>query len=95
MTEDPSQHLKRFILLFETFKYNWDTDDAIHLLLFPLSLIDNAFSWLDSHTPGSIMTWDELARKFLQKFFPISKTVQLRREVATFKQLEGESFPEA
>ncbi|KAA3479733.1 NADH--cytochrome b5 reductase 1-like [Gossypium australe] len=45
--------------------------------------------------PGSIMTWDKLVGKFLQKFFPISKTVQLRREISMFKQLEGEGFHEA
>ncbi|KAA3462065.1 Retrotransposon gag protein [Gossypium australe] len=67
---------------------NLVTDDAIRLWLFPFSLIDNAFSWLDSQTLGSITTWDEF-------FFPISKTVQLRRKIATFKQLEGESFHEA
>ncbi|KAA3488381.1 NADH--cytochrome b5 reductase 1-like [Gossypium australe] len=39
---------------------------------------------------GSIMTWNELAEKFLQKFFPISKTFQLDREITIFKQLELE-----
>ncbi|KAA3483338.1 NADH--cytochrome b5 reductase 1-like [Gossypium australe] len=43
-------------------------------------------------TPGSITTWDELTGKFLQKIFSISKTIQLRREIDTFKQLERESF---
>ncbi|KAA3487059.1 Integrase-like protein [Gossypium australe] len=47
MTEDPNQHLKRFLQLFDTFKYNEVTDDAILLRLFPFSLIDNAFTWLD------------------------------------------------
>ncbi|KAA3473662.1 oligopeptide transporter 4-like [Gossypium australe] len=35
-------------------------------------------------TPGSIMTWNELADKFLQNFFLISKTVQLNREITIF-----------
>ncbi|KAA3461686.1 NADH--cytochrome b5 reductase 1-like [Gossypium australe] len=43
--------------------------------------------------PGSITTWDELVGKFLQKFFPISKTVQLRREITTFKQKIGTGIP--
>ncbi|KAA3477272.1 oligopeptide transporter 4-like [Gossypium australe] len=43
---------------------------------------------------GSIMTWDELPGKFLQKFFPISKRIQLRRGTTISKNLEGESFNE-
>ncbi|KAA3467201.1 oligopeptide transporter 4-like [Gossypium australe] len=40
----------------------------------------------DSLAPGSIMTWDEFAGKFLQKFFfLIIKTIQLRRKITTFK----------
>ncbi|KAA3469440.1 NADH--cytochrome b5 reductase 1-like [Gossypium australe] len=45
--------------------------------------------------PGSITTWDELAGKFLQKFFLISKAVQLGREIVVIRQMEGESFHEA
>ncbi|KAA3484905.1 Retrotransposon gag protein [Gossypium australe] len=48
----------------------------------------------NQHSPKSITTWNELLEKFLYKFFPISKMVQLRREIATFKQLEKEIFHE-
>lgn len=75
MTKDPSIQLKWFLQLCDMFKYNGVTDEFIRLRLFPFPLTDNTFSWLDTQAPGSITTWDKLARKFLQKFFPINKTV--------------------
>ncbi|KAA3483935.1 Retrotransposon gag protein [Gossypium australe] len=57
-TENSNEHLKWFLQLYDTFKYNRVTDDTIFLRLFPFSLIDNSFSWLDSQAPGSFTTWD-------------------------------------
>ena len=45
--------------------------------------------------PGLITTWEELAQKFLAKYFPPSKTAKLRNDITTFVQLEGESLYEA
>ena len=50
--------------------------------LFPFSLRDKTKGWLQSLQPGSIGSWEELAQKFLTKFFPLSKTSQLRGEIA-------------
>lgn len=69
MKEVPNQQLKWFLQLCDTFKYNKVTDDALHLRLFPFSLIDNAFTRLDSQARGSITTWNELV------VFHISKIV--------------------
>jgi hypothetical protein len=40
-------------------------------------------------------SWDELAKKFLSKFFPIRKVQDLRRQVLNFKQGEDEGIDEA
>ncbi|KAJ4724944.1 Retrotransposon gag protein [Melia azedarach] len=63
--------------------------------LFPFSLRDKARGWLQSLQPGSISTWEELAQKFLTKFFPPSKTSQLRGEIAQFRQLDFEPLYES
>ncbi|KAA3473532.1 Retrotransposon gag protein [Gossypium australe] len=59
--------------IYDTFKYNGVTDDAIRLRLFHFSLCDNAYEWLDSQEPGSIMMWDKLVGKFLHKFSPLTE----------------------
>ncbi|XP_061360631.1 uncharacterized protein LOC133304597 [Gastrolobium bilobum] len=69
--------------------------DAILLRLFPCSLKDEARDWLQSQPEGSITSWDDLARKFLARFFSASKMARLKAEITTFKQKESESLYEA
>lgn len=45
--EDLKQHLKWFLQFRDTFKYNVVIDAAIHLRLFPFSLFEYAYEWLD------------------------------------------------
>ncbi|XP_062158728.1 uncharacterized protein LOC133866205 [Alnus glutinosa] len=44
---------------------------------------------------GFIHNWEELATKFLKNFFPTQRTRQLRREIQTFQQKDGDLFFEA
>nr|GEU43217.1 reverse transcriptase domain-containing protein [Tanacetum cinerariifolium] len=46
-------------------------------------------------TPRSIFTWDDLVLKFINQFFPPSKTTNLRNEITNFQQRFDESFCEA
>nr|GFC59930.1 reverse transcriptase domain-containing protein [Tanacetum cinerariifolium] len=43
----------------------------------------------------SIQTWDDLVSKFINQFFPPSKTTNLRKEITRFQQRFDESFYEA
>ncbi|GKE11957.1 reverse transcriptase domain-containing protein [Tanacetum coccineum] len=45
--------------------------------------------------PRSIETWDDLVSKFINKFFPPSKTTNLRNEITRFQQKFDETFYEA
>nr|GFB31584.1 hypothetical protein [Tanacetum cinerariifolium] len=51
--------------------------------------------WLEKEPPRSIFTWDDLVSKFINQFFPPSKTTNLRNEITNFQQRFDESFNEA
>nr|GEU89562.1 reverse transcriptase domain-containing protein [Tanacetum cinerariifolium] len=50
---------------------------------------------LEKEPPRSIFTWDDLVLKFINQFFPPSKTTNLRNEITNFQQRLDESFSEA
>nr|GFB77711.1 reverse transcriptase domain-containing protein [Tanacetum cinerariifolium] len=68
---------------------------TIKLLLFPFSLEREARIWLDKEPPHSILTWEDLVSKFINQFFPPSKTTYLRNEIINFLQKPNETFNEA
>ena len=74
---------------------NGVSDDAIRLRLFPFSLTDKAQCWLQAQPQGSITTWEDLAGKFLARYFPPSKYVKMRNEITCFSQMDMESLYEA
>ena len=63
--------------------------------LFPFSLGNDTKIWLNSQPPNSIITFDQLAQAFLNRFFPPGKAARLRNEILSFQQFENESLYEA
>ncbi|GJS27352.1 reverse transcriptase domain-containing protein [Tanacetum coccineum] len=55
-------------------------------LAFPFSLEDSAGFGLEKDLLRSILTWDDLVSKFINQFFPPSKTTNLRNEITRFQQ---------
>nr|GEU81850.1 hypothetical protein [Tanacetum cinerariifolium] len=51
--------------------------------------------WLEKEPPRSIHTWEDLVSKFINEFFPPSRTTNLRNEISSFQQRFDESFHEA
>nr|GFB69614.1 reverse transcriptase domain-containing protein [Tanacetum cinerariifolium] len=49
----------------------------------------------DKEPPRSILTWEDLVSKFINQFFPSSKSTYLRNEITNFLQKSNENFNEA
>ncbi|GKE74404.1 reverse transcriptase domain-containing protein, partial [Tanacetum coccineum] len=65
------------------------------LMLFPFSLEGAARIWLEKEPPRSIHTWEDLVSKFVNDFFPSSKTTNLKNDITNFQQRFDETFSEA
>ncbi|GJU76017.1 reverse transcriptase domain-containing protein [Tanacetum coccineum] len=93
--QDPHNHLRFFNKVTSTFRHPEVPNTSIKLLLFPFSLDGEARDWLDKEPPRSILTWDDLVSKFINQYFPPSKTTYYRNEIITFYQKPNEAFNEA
>nr|GEV03179.1 reverse transcriptase domain-containing protein [Tanacetum cinerariifolium] len=93
--EDPHAHVRYFNKITSTTRVPNIPSSSIKLMLFPFSLEGAARIWLEKEPPRSILTWDDLVFKFINQFFPLSKTTNLRNEIMRFQQRFDESFSEA
>nr|GEY27679.1 hypothetical protein [Tanacetum cinerariifolium] len=57
--------------------------------------IGSAKVWYDKEPPNSTLTWEDLVNKFVNQFFPPSKTTHLMNEISRFTQRFEETFGEA
>nr|GFC18856.1 reverse transcriptase domain-containing protein [Tanacetum cinerariifolium] len=92
--EDPHAHIHWFIKITSTMKYKDVPETTIKLMLFPFSIDGPAWIWLEKEPPRSIETWDDFVSKFINKFFPPSKTTNLQNEISNFQQRFDEPFHE-
>ncbi|GJR18565.1 reverse transcriptase domain-containing protein [Tanacetum coccineum] len=93
--EDPHAHIRYFNKITSTMKFPNVPSTSVKLMLFPFSLEGAARIWLEKEPPQSILTWDDLVSKFINKFFPPSKTTNLQNEITRFQQKFDETFYEA
>ncbi|GJS34740.1 reverse transcriptase domain-containing protein, partial [Tanacetum coccineum] len=85
-------HIRWFNKITSTLKYKNIPHDAIKLMLFPFSLEGAAGIWLEKEPPRSILTWEDLVSKFVNCFFPPSKTTNLKNDITNFQQKFDETF---
>nr|GEU99814.1 reverse transcriptase domain-containing protein [Tanacetum cinerariifolium] len=94
-SENPHTHISNFKRMTATLKYRDVPNDAIKLMLFSYSLENAARIWYEKEPPNSILTRDDLVNKFVNQFFPPSKTTHLKNEISRFPKRFEDTFGEA
>ncbi|GJX28844.1 reverse transcriptase domain-containing protein [Tanacetum coccineum] len=64
------KHIHEFLRICDMFKYRDTENEAVRLMMFPLSLTGEAKTWLNELKEETIKTWDELRTAFISQFFP-------------------------
>nr|GEW52517.1 hypothetical protein [Tanacetum cinerariifolium] len=67
---DHHKHIHEFLGISDMFKYRDTENEVVRLIMFPLSLNEEAKTWLNELNKGTIESWDELRAAFISRFFP-------------------------
>ena len=93
--DDPNMHITEFLMGCKNILVRGFSVESIKLRLFPYTLKDKAKTWLFTLPSGSITSWAQLSQKFLSKFYPAAKTLDIRTKILSFAQKPNEEFHEA
>ncbi|XP_048443372.1 uncharacterized protein LOC125478796, partial [Pyrus x bretschneideri] len=91
--EDPNKHLKEFEVVCSSMTPVTVDGSILKMKAFPFSLMDKAKDWLYELAPGTVTSWESMKRAFLEKFFPTSRVILLRKKISGIQQNHGETFP--
>ncbi|XP_068307439.1 uncharacterized protein [Pyrus communis] len=94
-TNDPNMHIAEFLMGCKNILVRGFSSESIKLRLFLYTLKDQARRWLLTLPSRSISTWNQLNEKFLSKYYPASKTLDMRTQILSFAQKPNEEFHEA
>ncbi|XP_031272848.1 uncharacterized protein LOC116131317 [Pistacia vera] len=92
--EDPNKHLKEFHVVCSSMKPTGVIKEQIKLRAFPFSLGDDAKDWLYYLPLGIVITWNEMKRMFLERYFLASRVATIRKEICGIRQYNGETLYE-
>ncbi|GKA67097.1 reverse transcriptase domain-containing protein [Tanacetum coccineum] len=92
---NPHKYIHELLGICDMFKYRDTENEAVRLMMFPVSLTREAKTWLDELNEGTIKTWDELRTAFISRFFPSDLFDRLLGEIRAFSQHENESLTDA
>ncbi|XP_070664549.1 uncharacterized protein [Malus domestica] len=87
--EDPNKHLKEFEVVCSSMTPVNVDGCILKMKAFPFSLMDKAKAWLYELAAGTVTSWESMKRAFLEKFFPTSRIILLRKKISGIQQEEG------
>ncbi|KAL0322397.1 UNVERIFIED_CONTAM: hypothetical protein Scaly_2536100 [Sesamum calycinum] len=79
--ENRHKHLKEFHVVCFGMRPQGIIEEQVKLRAFPFSLADQTKDWLYFLPSGSITTWNDLKRQFLEKYFPASRATTICKEI--------------
>ncbi|KAM2151482.1 hypothetical protein ACFX1R_045923 [Malus domestica] len=91
--EDPNKHLKEFEVVCSSMTPVNVDGSILKMKAFPFSLLEKAKDWLYELAPRTVTSWENIKRVFLDKLFPTSQVILLRKRISGIQQNLGESFP--
>ncbi|CAN6560457.1 unnamed protein product [Malus baccata var. baccata] len=93
--EDPNKHLKEFEVICSSMT-PVNVDESISKMkTFPFSLLEKAKDWLYELAPGTVTSWESMKRAFLEKFFPTSRVILLRKRISGILKNQGNTRSES
>lgn len=95
VNEDAIKHLQRFLTIRNTLKIDGHTEEAKKLRMFSFTLAEEAEEWFYSLMAGSITSWEEMEKAFLNEYFPALVFLRKRYKILNFNQKEGEPLGDA
>ncbi|KAM1465100.1 hypothetical protein ACFXTO_044664 [Malus domestica] len=91
--EDPNKHLKEFEVVCSSMTPVNVDGNILKMKAFPFSFLEKAKDWLYELAPRTVTSWENMKWVFLDKFFPTSRVILLRKRISGIQQNLGESFP--
>nr|GEV22906.1 hypothetical protein [Tanacetum cinerariifolium] len=94
-TSNANEHIEKVLEIVDLFHILNIPIDQVMLRAFLMSLTRAASHRLRNEPTASIITWDGLKIKFLNKYFPPAQTVKKMEEINNFKQEPNENLYQA
>nr|GEV21322.1 hypothetical protein [Tanacetum cinerariifolium] len=93
--EDANEHIEKVFKIVDLFHIPNITIDQVMLRAFPVSLTGATSRWLRNKPYGSIITWEDMKKKFLSKYRPPARNAKKMEEINNFQQEIDENLYQA